>query len=531
MTLSAPLSRRALLSLIGRTSGGAMMYQAMTSLGLAADSTFKGPPKLDGAKKGATVLVLGAGIAGAVAAYELANAGYKVRVLEFNKRAGGRSWTIRGGDSYTELGGATQHCTFEKGEYLNPGPWRIPYHHRAVLSYAHRLNVPLEPFIQVNYNAYVHSPRAWNGKPQRYRHVQADFQGHVAELLAKATSKGALDDAVTTEDRQKLIEGLRAWGALDRDYRYVAGTTSSDHRGYEVEPGGGLMPAAVPSQPLAFDDLIKGSVWQAISSGQEYEFQSTIFQPVGGMDMIAKAIAKQVASAIRFDCKVTKIEQDERGVTVSYLDGASGPAGGTLRQEKADWCVCTIPLSILSQMDVQVGDAMRAAIDAVPYEASIKIGLQFKRRFWEQDDAIYGGISYTDQPIERIQYPAHSFGKRGKSVLLGAYTFGPNAFEFTAMPPDERIRAALEMGAQVHPQYKAEFDSGIAVGWHRVPFTLGCFGGWSDAARKDHYRNLCAIDGRIVLAGEHASNLPAWQEGAVLSALDAIERLHRKAVA
>jgi len=60
---------------------------------------------------------------------------------------------------------------------------------------------------------------------------------------------------------------------------------------------------------------------------------------------------------------------------------------------------------------------------------------------------------------------------------------------------------------------------------------LGCFGRWTEEARKQHYENLCAIDGRIALAGEHVSNIPAWQEGAVLSSLDAISRLHRRVVA
>ena len=174
---------------------------------------------------------------------------------------------------------------------------------------------------------------------------------------------------------------------------------------------------------------------------------------------------------------------------------------------------------------------MRDAIEAVPYEASIKIALQFKRRFWEQDDSIYGGISYTDLPIERISYPSHGYGKPGKAVVLGAYTFGPAALAFTAMSPAQRIRAALDFGSRLHPQYESEFDQGFSVGWHRVPSAMGCFGGWTDDARRKHYRNLCGIDGRIVLAGEHASNLPAWQEGAVLSALDAIERLHRRATA
>ena len=107
-------------------------------------------------------------------------------------------------------------------------------------------------------------------------------------------------------------------------------------------------------------------------------------------------------------------------------------------------------------------------------------------------------------------------------MLLGAYTFGPYAYEFTALPPQERVKKALAYGAQIHPQYSSEYDNGMAVGWHRVPWVLGCFGQWSDEARKQHYANLCAIDGRIALAGEHASYLPAWQEGAILSALDAI---------
>jgi monoamine oxidase len=116
-------------------------------------------------------------------------------------------------------------------------------------------------------------------------------------------------------------------------------------------------------------------------------------------------------------------------------------------------------------------------------------------------------------------------------VLLGAYAWASDAFQFTSMSPDERVRAAVEYGSRIHPQYAQEFENGVAVAWHRSPFTMGCFGIWSDTARVKHYDNLCAIDGRIALAGEHASYLPAWQEGAVTSALDAIGRLHARAVA
>jgi monoamine oxidase len=164
--------------------------------------------------------------------------------------------------------------------------------------------------------------------------------------------------------------------------------------------------------------------------------------------------------------------------------------------------------------------------------------LQFKRRFWEQDEAIYGGITFTDLPICQISYPSTGYHSSGKGVLLGSFTaaaagFGFNAtnsIAFTAMTAAERVKKSVEYGAQIHPQYREEFDNGISVAWHRVPSNLGCYGAWTKQTRAEHYRNLCEIDGRLVLAGEHASELSGWQEGAVLSALDTIERLHRRVV-
>ncbi|AWK88166.1 flavin monoamine oxidase [Azospirillum thermophilum] len=523
------VSRRDLLSLIGATAGGAVMYHAMTSLGLAAESGYKGRIRLEGDPKGASVLVLGAGLAGMTAALELRQAGYKVQVLEFNDRPGGRNWSLRGGDSFTELDGTTQTCTFDPGLYINPGPWRIPYHHHAVLDYCQRLGVALEPFIQLNHNAYLHSSKAFGGKPQRIREIKTDFQGHVSELLAKATQQGKLDGAVTREDQEILLQALKSWGALDKDYAYRAGEVSAEFRGFAKDAGGGLGAAPVPGEPIALSEILKSRLWRSLQNFALYEFQTTMFQPVGGMDMIGKGFARQVGDLIRYNAKVTRIQQTGRGVTVTYQD--TKQPGSTL-QASADWCVCTIPLSILSQIQVDVGPKMKAAIDAVPYASSVKVGLQFKRRFWEQDEAIYGGISYTDLPIRQISYPSTGYNAGGKGVLLGAYTWnGPNSYEFAAMGPAERIRRAVEYGAQIHPQYKTEFESGVSVAWHRIPFTLGCAGDWSEEARHQHYDDLCQIDGRIVLAGEHASYIPAWMEGAILSSLDAITRLHQRVVA
>ena len=522
---SSAMSRRQLLRMIGAVAGGAAMYQAMGNLGFAAESPYRGPIRLEGSGKGTSVLILGAGLAGMTAAYELRKAGYKVSILEYNDRPGGRNWSLYGGDSYTELGGATQHCRFDKGLYLNPGPWRIPYHHHAVLDYCKLFGVRLEPFVQVNYNAFLHNSEAFGGKPQRLRTLKADTQGHIAELLSKSVRQRALDEQVSAEDREKLLEGLRRWGALDADFRYLRGETSSSRRGYDKDPGGGLSARPVPSQPLGLSDVLDANAWSGLVAGENYEMQTAMFQPVGGMGMIGKAFGRELEGVIRYRSKVTAIEQDGNGVSVAYED--TGNPGVAL-SARADWCLCTLPLSILGQIPVNVGAPMQAAIDAVPYNASVKVGLQFKRRFWEEDERIYGGISYTDGPIASIGYPSTDFFSGGKGVLLGAYAGGLNALEMTSMTPEQRIETALEYGSRVHPQYRQEFDNGIAVAWHRVPFTQGCSGRWTEESRAEHYDNLCAIDGRILLAGEHASYIPAWMEGAITSALDAIGRLHQR---
>ena len=255
-------SRRDLLSLIGAVAGSAAMYQAMTSLGFASEFTYNGPIRLEGDVKGASVLILGAGLAGMTAALELRAAGYKVQVLEFNSRPGGRNWTLRGGDSFTELGGATQTCDFEEGLYLNPGPWRIPYHHRALLDYCKRLGVALEPFIQLNHNALLHASKAFGGKPQRIRDIKADFQGQVSELLAKVTQQGKLDEAVSVEDKEILLQALQSWGALDKNYAYKANLISADFRGYARDPGGGLGAAPVAGEPIKLSDILKSQLWR-----------------------------------------------------------------------------------------------------------------------------------------------------------------------------------------------------------------------------------------------------------------------------
>ena len=168
----------------------------------------------------------------------------------------------------------------------------------------------------------------------------------------------------------------------------------------------------------------------------------------------------------------------------------------------------------------------------MPYGSAVKIGLRMKRRFWEEDDHIYGGHSFTDQAIGLISYPNYNFFKDGPAVVLGAFANGTaGAFQLAGMTPEQRIQTALDQGSVFHPaSYRKEFVNGASVAWARMPWILGCTSRWTDESRAEHYQNLVAIDGRIALAGEHASYYGGWMEGSLLSANDAIKRLHKRAM-
>ena len=145
------LTRRALLETVGAIGGAGAAYMAMEAIGLAIPTpagaeNFALPPS---SGNGRSVVVLGAGIAGLVAAYELRKAGYRVTVLEARSRIGGRAWTIRNGDRIEQIGRPDQHATFDPGLYFNAGPARLPSTHRAILGYARRFGVQLENFINV----------------------------------------------------------------------------------------------------------------------------------------------------------------------------------------------------------------------------------------------------------------------------------------------------------------------------------------------------------------------------------------------
>jgi monoamine oxidase len=386
-------------------------YPAMLALGL-----MKTVPAyafdLERKPNGKKVVILGAGLAGMTAAYELNKLGYQCTVLEARERTGGRCWSIRNNSSHTETDRPPVTARFDEGLYFNAGPSRIPHNHELTLHYCKELGVPIQVYNNVNESAYffAEGKGTLSNKKVRNREVHNDVRGYMAEMLAKSMDHGNLDAPFTKEDSQKVIEYLMAEGGLDADKLYKA----SARRGYIESPGAGDKPGRIADPHKLADILHSGLMDPDFYNVAEYthELQMTMFQAVGGMDRIATALEKKIAPMIKKGAEVTQIHNVTEGVKITYKDAA-----GT-QEMQADLCICTIPLPVLSNLDTNFSSDVSRAIDYIAYNQTGKIGLQFKRRFWEEDEHIYGGITHTNNELTQIFYPSNDYLDK-KGILTG----------------------------------------------------------------------------------------------------------------
>src|SRR3954451_10260999 len=203
-------TRRGLLGGMAKLGGAGAVYETL------AVWDFLKPPRALAASlalpkdsgRGKTVAILGAGVSGLCAAYELDRAGYDRVILEPQRRAGGRSLTLRRGDVFQEMNQPAQTCEFDEGLYLNAGPGRIPHTHVNVIDYCRRFGVALQPYIFASRANLVHSATLGNGRTVQVREALYSLQGHVAELLDKCTRRGDLELPVSGEDVSRLQEML-----------------------------------------------------------------------------------------------------------------------------------------------------------------------------------------------------------------------------------------------------------------------------------------------------------------------------------
>jgi monoamine oxidase len=512
-------TRRDFLLQVSAAGGYRATYLTMQAMGLLSATAAAEPLAIERGAPGTKVIILGAGVAGLSAAYELGKAGYACTILEARDRVGGRNWTIRRGAKLDMTDGSRQVCEFDPDLYWNAGPARLPSHHQAVLGYCRELGVELEVEVNTSRGARLLNPAANGGKPLEMRQAVNDTRGAISELLGKAVNRGALDQELTTQDKERLLAFLRQYGDLAPDLRYKGSTRS----GYVTLPG----PAGevgVRREPIPFDALLDADMWSGMLFEEGFDFQATMFQPVGGMDRIPMAFARKLGAVIRLASEVTEIRRTAGGVRITYRDTRSGKQTSI----EGTYCIVTIPLKVLHQIDADFSPAYGSAIRAVEYGDAVKIAWQ-ARRFWETEDHIYGGISWVKGPTALVWYPSDRlFSPKG--ILLGAYANRDAADVVAAAPLAAQFDMSRTAIEGLHPGHGKELEKPMAIAWSKVPYSLGIAARYStdDDA---NYALLSEPDGPFYFAGEHLSHVGAWQEGAVLSARRAINMMdkHRRA--
>jgi monoamine oxidase len=529
------VTRRDFLLRVGQAGGYSAAFLAMRGLGLMQPSrALAAPIAAPGSGAGVRVAVLGGGIAGLVAAYELRALGYECTLLEARGRPGGRNWTVRNGDTVEFTDGTRQRCEWGEGQYQNFGPARLPSIHPTMLGYCRKLGVEMQVEVNMSRSAFLQNDNANGGKPIVMRQAENDTRGYVSELLAKCMQQGALDQEISSEDRDRMLSFLRIYGPLDDAGKY----DGSDRAGYLRAPS--VEDSGVLSQPIDLHTLLSEGFWQGMLFDEAFDMQATMFQPVGGMDRIAYAFAKSLGDIAQFNAAVTEIRKTSSGVRIGYTHN------GVPTSINADYCICTLPLVILRKIPTDLSAPYRKVVDESSYSSAFKVAWE-SRRFWEQDYNIYGGLEFCNVGLSPIWLPsAGMFSDRG--VLVSGYGFDMSP-DFAKLTFPDKLAESRKSIERLHPGHGKELEKPLYVNWGMIPYNEGAwinsYGPLQDQEANDEpappgsvarragrhpfnqagYQTLLQPDGPIYFAGDHVSHIVGWQEGAAISSVRAVQQI------
>ncbi|HEX7852372.1 MAG TPA: FAD-dependent oxidoreductase [Sphingobium sp.] len=466
--------------------------------------------------QGQRVIIIGAGIAGLVAAHEVEKRGGEVVLLDARDRVGGRAWTLRGGDRVRQIGEEDQQVGFSPGLHFDAGPARIPSHHDQYLGLAREFAVPLDVLENSSRSNYLlDAAQPGESGRLRLRRAANDLRGRLSELLGKALRSGSLDQELDGGTRGRLGAFLKLYGDLADDGRYVG----SQRSGLARVPGAttGEGPVAVP--PLTLDALLANNELAMILFEENILMQPTMLHPSGGMDQLPVAIAAALRSPPRLNAEVREIRRKGRGVRIVYRDRVTG------RDEvvEGDRAIITAPLPILARIPNDFSPAVARAIASVRYAASIKIAFE-SPPFWEAEQ-IYGGISFVGGDTALVWYPSGAFQAK-RQVLLAAYSSNEAAVRLAQHDRAGQIALARNAVEQLHPGHGRDLTAPVVIDWRKVPYSEGPWIEWTDPGNDPQAATaLNAGDGPFLFAGSHLSAYSGhWQEGAILSARRAVAR-------
>ena len=434
------------------------------------------------------VIVLGGGVAGLSAAWELAQKGYSVVVLEAQQRVGGRVQSKSDG--------------FEGGQYIEVGAARIPDVHEHTLEYVEKLGLELheiesgDPLYYLKGNRFMHTEgMAW--PLDLTEEEQAEGLGMWGSYIAGAFEDfgnprdGTFPkaDAFTTWDPVPYTDFVRARGASeDWILLYTA------DNGSEISKIGTL-------------------AWMAAEVADQ-NWDKT-YKVKGGNDQIPKGIAAELGDAVWLGSVVKKIATADDRVTITV------EVAGVSQELTASRCICALPFTILRDIEITpaLAEDKTRCINELFMMGSSRGFFQTKTRFWK-DEGIGGlKIAKTDTAAERLW--DLSIGQDGENGMFMVYTQHENAIALAAVPEGDRQEHLLGLVEDFFPQIRDElvhFDQKI---WADDPYVKGA---WADILPDQGWMFTVVgrAEGRIHFCGEHTSIWAGWMQGAIESAKRAV---------
>ena len=453
-----------------------------------------------GAGKPKKVIVVGAGLAGLSAGYELKRAGHTPVILEAQQRVGGRVYTLR--DPFTE------------GLYAEVGAMRIPRAHSLTMAYVEKFGLKTNDFTMDNPNAYYYI----GGRKMRAADAHADpsLMGfEIAPDEAGKTSGQLYMKALKPLLDMLEGQGDAAWEEIVAKYDGYSTREFLELNGWSegmIEMFG----------LLANQESVMNSSFLELFREDAGGYYTNMIEIQGGTDRLPHAFLPELKDDIRFGAKMIAMDQSPDNVTIHYETKAGKFS------ETGDYAIITVPFPVLRHVEVlkPFSRAKNRAIRQLHYDASAKILFQCKRRFWEDDDGIFGGGTITDLPIRNLYYPDHG-RETGRGVILASYTWSEDAQRWGSLKPDDRLVQALDDVAEIHPQVMKEFEVGVSWMWHDDEFAGGAFALFDPGQQTLLHDEIVKPEGRIHFAGEHASLYHAWIQGAFESGLRAAITVHQ----
>ncbi len=474
------------------------------------------------------VCVIGGGIAGLTAGYELMRCDHSVVVLESSMRPGGRICTAHYGD----------------GTHGELGAMRIPANHGSTLHYIEQFGLATQPFINTNAAAKFRirgetvRRDAWHPLGERFQLREGERKNPLLlyeELMQKAMA------LLSTEDKHALFEGVFRSGQV---------------RSFDAQTLWQFLRRWLSEEAIQFVGHATGMIWYEHASFLEALvdyfglFRIDSFQLAEGMDALPNAFAKRLGNSLRLGCEVTRVTLDEAGVEVGW-SSLEGP-----RSELFDYAICAVPAPRAAAIEFapELSARQRAALNGVAYASGAKTLLRCRTRPWEYREGIYGGGSFTDLRIQQCWYPsdnacavsgevARAFTgddpqasggnlsqapaqwqarfpelSHSPGVLTGAYMWEANARRFAALSDGERTDLVLGDLAELHPQLIDEIEDVQHVIWDEEVgggtyafFAPGDYQRFHGALRQPFPHEAP----RVFFAGEHLGISHAWIQGAV----------------